>query len=388
MAEKVFDIRIIDASGYNEAMKLYRDIFGTMENPMVPNKAMCEFIARKCLFDGGGIGAYENNQLVGILLSYDYGAVLANKALWSQYFQKDKDGYLLYPLVHRDLTALVDNHETVRFLFALGIREDFREQDYAKALAAKWLELYSDIACCAFFWGEGGGTGTWIFERLSWSGKWEFDWKYTDIFLHYFMTNRKVLDDCQYISGLGHYWLDDDERPGFFKRLSMRRELRRLVIETDKDGLKLRQAIEWHKKHREVYVDPAYWAQASTHKLSKRYYRRAVLEALLDKKRLKQSRNNKRERSGDDFEPQPILAKIIANPTPEVVLRAKFEAEQKYFDDKVRAWLAQYDSEGHLKPGVFESAKYIPNMTYEFLSMTDEEQAAFVIEQKKKYGVL
>lgn len=57
-------------------------------------------------------------------------------------------------------------------------------------------------------------------------------------------------------------------------------------------------------------------------------------------------------------------------------------------DAELKAWLAQYDDEGRLKPGIFGTRGYIPNRAYEFLSLSEEEKAAFVISQKKRLGLL
>lgn len=51
-------------------------------------------------------------------------------------------------------------------------------------------------------------------------------------------------------------------------------------------------------------------------------------------------------------------------------------------------WLAQYDETGHLKPEFQHDINRIQIRAYGFLSMTHEEQAAYIVSEKKRLGVL
>lgn len=60
---------------------------------------------------------------------------------------------------------------------------------------------------------------------------------------------------------------------------------------------------------------------------------------------------------------------------------ARSEAERK-------AWLSYYDDSGHLKAGAREDPGFVPNRTYPFLAMSQDERAAFIVAEKKRMGLL
>lgn len=62
--------------------------------------------------------------------------------------------------------------------------------------------------------------------------------------------------------------------------------------------------------------------------------------------------------------------------------------DQAIFDEEWRRWLSQYDDNGDLKPGIFGTCGYIPNRSISFLSMSTDEQRAYVISEKKRMGLL
>lgn len=70
---------------------------------------------------------------------------------------------------------------------------------------------------------------------------------------------------------------------------------------------------------------------------------------------------------------------------------AEIEAELEQYrmagEKRWKKWLSQFDSEGHLKPGIENTAGYVPNMSPYFLRMSEEEQAAYVLSEKKRFGV-
>lgn len=68
-------------------------------------------------------------------------------------------------------------------------------------------------------------------------------------------------------------------------------------------------------------------------------------------------------------------------------VRRRAEAQDEY-DEERKRWLDQYDDTGHLKPGLFGTAEYVPNRSISFLSMSPDERAAFVVAEKKRKGLL
>ena len=67
---------------------------------------------------------------------------------------------------------------------------------------------------------------------------------------------------------------------------------------------------------------------------------------------------------------------------------ADCERAQREYDEEQKKWLAQYDSEGRLKPGILGTSAYIHNLNLNFIDMTPEEQAAYIVAEKKRLGVL
>ena len=56
--------------------------------------------------------------------------------------------------------------------------------------------------------------------------------------------------------------------------------------------------------------------------------------------------------------------------------------------ENLLGWLARYDEHGHLKHEFEGDLEYLYMETYEFLSMTADEQAAYIVSEKKRLGVL
>lgn len=62
--------------------------------------------------------------------------------------------------------------------------------------------------------------------------------------------------------------------------------------------------------------------------------------------------------------------------------------DQAIFDGEWRHWLAQYDDDGNLRPGVRGTPDFIPNRSIAFLGMSAEERKVYILSEKKRMGML
>lgn len=72
---------------------------------------------------------------------------------------------------------------------------------------------------------------------------------------------------------------------------------------------------------------------------------------------------------------------------PSVGILRRMESEAR-FEERWKQWLSQYDDRGYIKPGVRQSPDYIPNMSVGFLDMSVDERAAYIVEEKRRMGLL
>lgn len=61
---------------------------------------------------------------------------------------------------------------------------------------------------------------------------------------------------------------------------------------------------------------------------------------------------------------------------------------QAGYDTWKIAWLSQYDEHGVLKPGIFGTRAHIPNREHGFMSMDPDAQAEYVVNEKRRLGLL
>lgn len=62
--------------------------------------------------------------------------------------------------------------------------------------------------------------------------------------------------------------------------------------------------------------------------------------------------------------------------------------QQKYFDDKERSWLSNYDSNGKLRPGVILSRRDYSTGHFMLRGVEPEDEAAYIVSEKRRLGVL
>lgn len=266
------DIRAVGSADFDAALKLYEDIFAGIGHPMIPDENQRKAAALQILSDGGGLGVYDGGLLIGILLSFDYGAVCADRNLRKLFFPLDENGCPSCPVVHRQAAMLLDKHGAVRFLWAFGICNGFRNRDHAKALALEWAESYPGSVHCGLFY-DRTGVGSWVMGD-------DFDSKWIGAHCYDFMSDRPFGDDYVYLPGLWRSWADDEKRPGIFRRLISCFELIRLKSEIARQT----DMIEYEDcilSGPYLCIDPPYWKEVGLEKLAQLYFRRAMLEEAI-----------------------------------------------------------------------------------------------------------
>lgn len=83
-----------------------------------------------------------------------------------------------------------------------------------------------------------------------------------------------------------------------------------------------------------------------------------------------------------------ILGDMMRNPVSDEELECELEEDLRRGREEMIAWLNQYDDDGHMKPGVLWGPGYIPNMSLDFIGMSPDEKAAYVISKKREYGLM
>lgn len=79
-----------------------------------------------------------------------------------------------------------------------------------------------------------------------------------------------------------------------------------------------------------------------------------------------------------DMDPDELAAELKANE----------EAGQERYDTWLKTWLAQYDSNGELIPGIYGTEKYVRNMDLGYLALDYEARKQYIISEKKRLSVL
>ena len=91
----------------------------------------------------------------------------------------------------------------------------------------------------------------------------------------------------------------------------------------------------------------------------------------------------------DSIDMDAVMERLKRRPRmSDAEMAADCERAQREYDEEQKKWLAQYDSEGHLKPGILGTSAFIPNLNMNFLHKTPEQQAAYIVAEKKRLGVL